>query len=149
MDFQKERGIIFYAGCFERIKMFKLSKKLAELPPYLFLEIDKAKRKARAQGRDIIDLGVGDPDQPTPKHIIEALYKAAQDPANHQHESGNPDGGPKRMVQNRAQQFVSRGAVHEAHDQDDRDGVPEETRRCGEEGHWHRASPILGSGTDF
>ncbi|MCX5711656.1 MAG: LL-diaminopimelate aminotransferase [Candidatus Omnitrophica bacterium] len=65
--------------------MFRLSKKLAELPPYLFLEIDKAKRKARSQGRDIIDLGVGDPDQPTPKHIIEALYKAAQDPANHRY----------------------------------------------------------------
>jgi LL-diaminopimelate aminotransferase len=65
--------------------MFKLSKKLSELPPYLFLEIDKAKRKARAQGRDIIDLGIGDPDQPTPKHIIEALYKAAQDPVNHRY----------------------------------------------------------------
>jgi len=64
---------------------FKFSKKLNELPPYLFLEIDKAKRKARAKGRDIIDLGVGDPDLPTPKHIIEALYKAAQDPSNHRY----------------------------------------------------------------
>ena len=65
--------------------MFKLSKKINSLPPYLFLEIDKAKRKARAEGRDIIDLGVGDPDQPTPRHIIEALYQAAQDPANHRY----------------------------------------------------------------
>lgn len=65
--------------------MFKLSKKLQSLPPYLFLEIDKAKRKARAEGRDIIDLGIGDPDQPTPKHIIEALYQAAQDPVNHRY----------------------------------------------------------------
>ncbi|MDD5476589.1 MAG: LL-diaminopimelate aminotransferase [Candidatus Omnitrophica bacterium] len=65
--------------------MFKFSKKLKELPPYLFLEIDKAKRKARAEGRDIIDLGVGDPDQPTPKFIIDALSKAAQDPANHRY----------------------------------------------------------------
>ncbi|MFA5062681.1 MAG: LL-diaminopimelate aminotransferase [Candidatus Omnitrophota bacterium] len=65
--------------------MFKLSKKLQELPPYLFLEIDKAKRKARAQGRDIIDLGIGDPDQPTPKHIIEALHRAALEPANHRY----------------------------------------------------------------
>ena len=63
--------------------MFKLSKKLQNLPPYLFLEIDKAKRKARAQGRDIIDLGVGDPDQPTPKHIIESLYAASCDPKTH------------------------------------------------------------------
>jgi len=65
--------------------MFEFSKKLRELPPYLFLEIDKAKRKARAEGRDIIDLGVGDPDQPTPKFIIDALNKAAQDPANHRY----------------------------------------------------------------
>lgn len=65
--------------------MFKLSKKVQALPPYLFLEIDKAKRKARAEGRDIIDLGVGDPDQPTPKFIIDALNKAAQDPACHRY----------------------------------------------------------------
>lgn len=67
------------------MNMFKLSKKVQALPPYLFLEIDKAKRQARAQGRDIIDLGVGDPDQPTPKFIIDALNRAAQDPANHRY----------------------------------------------------------------
>jgi LL-diaminopimelate aminotransferase len=65
--------------------MFKISKKLESLPPYLFLEIDKAKRLARSEGRDIIDLGIGDPDQPTPKHIIETLYKAALEPANHRY----------------------------------------------------------------
>ncbi|MFA5411337.1 MAG: LL-diaminopimelate aminotransferase [Candidatus Omnitrophota bacterium] len=62
-----------------------LSKKIMALPPYLFVEIDKAKRKARAEGRDIIDLGIGDPDQPTPRHIIEKLYQAAQDPATHRY----------------------------------------------------------------
>ena len=61
--------------------MFKFSKNLESLPPYLFVGIDKAKRKASAQGRDIIDLGVGDPDQPTPAHIIERLNRAASDPA--------------------------------------------------------------------
>ena len=65
--------------------MFKFSKKLQSLPPYLFLEIDKAKRKARAEGRDIIDLGIGDPDQPTPKFIIDALSQAALDPVNHRY----------------------------------------------------------------
>jgi LL-diaminopimelate aminotransferase len=65
--------------------MFKLSKKLQSLSPYLFVQIDQAKRKARSEGRDIIDLGVGDPDQPTPKYIIEALYQAAQDPATHRY----------------------------------------------------------------
>ena len=67
------------------LNMFKLSKKIQALPPYLFLEIDKAKRKARAEGRDIIDLGIGDPDQPTPKFIIDALSQAALDPANHRY----------------------------------------------------------------
>jgi len=65
--------------------MFSLSKKLKSLPPYLFLEIDKAKRKAREEGRDIIDLGVGDPDQPTPGHVINKLYQAAEDPKNHRY----------------------------------------------------------------
>ncbi len=65
--------------------MFELSKKLKKLPPYLFLEIDKAKRQARAEGRDVIDFGVGDPDQPTPIYIIEALHKASLDPVNHRY----------------------------------------------------------------
>jgi LL-diaminopimelate aminotransferase len=65
--------------------MYTFSKKLQALPPYLFLEIDKAKRKARAEGRDIIDLGIGDPDQPTPAHVIEALAKASQDPSTHKY----------------------------------------------------------------
>lgn len=65
--------------------MFILSKKIQSLPPYLFLEIDKAKRKARQEGRDIIDLGIGDPDQPTPAHIIEKLCQAVKDPATHRY----------------------------------------------------------------
>ena len=63
----------------------KLSKKLQALPPYLFAEIDKNKRQAIKEGRDIIDFGVGDPDQPTPHHIIESLQKASEDPANHRY----------------------------------------------------------------
>ena len=57
--------------------------RLKRLPPYLFAEIDRARRKAQEAGRDIIDLGVGDPDQPTPRNIIDKLYEAAKDPANH------------------------------------------------------------------
>lgn len=63
----------------------EISKRLKELPPYLFAEIDKAKKEAIAKGRDIINFGIGDPDIPTPNHIIEALYKAAQRPANHKY----------------------------------------------------------------
>lgn len=64
---------------------FEFSKRLQSLPPYLFLEIDKAKRKARSEGRDIIDFGIGDPDQQTPEYIIDSLNKASHDPANHKY----------------------------------------------------------------
>ncbi|MFA5155966.1 MAG: LL-diaminopimelate aminotransferase [Candidatus Omnitrophota bacterium] len=64
---------------------FKIAQRLTKLPPYLFLEIDKSKRAARAEGRDIIDLGIGDPDLPTPANIIEKLYRAALDPATHKY----------------------------------------------------------------
>lgn len=63
------------------------SDRLKALPPYLFKEIDRQKSEARKKGVDIIDLGVGDPDMPTPPHIIEALNKAARDPANHRYPS--------------------------------------------------------------
>lgn len=68
------------------------ANRLNEIPPYLFVEIDKAKRKAKELGRNIIDLGVGDPDQPTPAHIVDKLYEAARDPANHHYtlEQGLP-----------------------------------------------------------
>lgn len=61
------------------------SDRLKKLPPYLFVEIDKARKRARDEGRDIIDLGVGDPDIPTPRFIIDALNKAAHDPKTHRY----------------------------------------------------------------
>lgn len=64
---------------------FERSERLMKLPPYLFVEIDKAKKRARDEGRDIIDLGIGDPDIPTPNFIIDALNKAARDPKNHRY----------------------------------------------------------------
>lgn len=63
------------------------AERLKRLPPYLFKELDRQKEAVRAKGVDIIDLGVGDPDIPTPHHIIEALKKAAEDPANHRYPS--------------------------------------------------------------
>ncbi len=88
--------------------MFKISKKLQNLPPYLFVEIDKAKRKARQEGRDIIDLGVGDPDQPTPAHIIERLCEAAQDPTNHRYAL---DQGMPALRQSMARWYKNRFGV--------------------------------------
>ncbi len=61
--------------------------RIENLPPYLFAAIDKAKQEARARGVDVIDLSVGDPDLPTPAHIVEALKQAAEDTSNHQYPS--------------------------------------------------------------
>jgi len=57
--------------------------RLDDLPPYLFARIDELKAEQLRRGVDVIDLGVGDPDLPTPPHIVDALCTAARDPANH------------------------------------------------------------------
>lgn len=63
----------------------KLAARMEKLPPYLFLELDRIIEQQKAAGHDIINLGIGDPDQPTPPHIIEALREAAGRPANHRY----------------------------------------------------------------
>jgi LL-diaminopimelate aminotransferase len=63
------------------------SRRLDHLPPYLFARIDELKGEKLRQGIDVIDLGVGDPDLPTPPHIVEALCTAARDPRNHHYPS--------------------------------------------------------------
>ena len=65
----------------------EVATRIKTLPPYLFAAIDKMKQEAIARGVDIINLGIGDPDLPTPKPIIESLAKAAQDPKHHQYPS--------------------------------------------------------------
>ncbi|MFA6472740.1 MAG: LL-diaminopimelate aminotransferase [Candidatus Latescibacterota bacterium] len=65
----------------------KLADRIAKLPPYLFAAIDEMKQEALRAGKDVINLGVGDPDLPTPRHIIERLNETAFDPANHQYPS--------------------------------------------------------------
>jgi LL-diaminopimelate aminotransferase len=68
---------------------FDRAERLKKLPPYLFAEIDKKKKAAIAAGHDVINLGVGDPDTPTPAFIIEELDRAARDPKNHQYAFDN------------------------------------------------------------
>ena len=63
------------------------ARRLGQLPPYLFSEIDKAKARAIERGMDIINLGVGDPDMPTPESIIDVLAEAARAQENHRYPS--------------------------------------------------------------
>lgn len=67
--------------------MFSRADRLKQIPPYLFQEIDRLKAELIARGVDVINLGVGDPDLPTPERIVEKLSSAAEDPANHQYPS--------------------------------------------------------------
>jgi LL-diaminopimelate aminotransferase len=60
---------------------------MGDLPPYLFARIDEMKARKISQGVDVIDLGVGDPDLPTPPHIVDALCTAARNPENHHYPS--------------------------------------------------------------
>jgi len=66
---------------------FEKAQRLKQLPPYLFQEIDRLKAELIAKGVDVINLGVGDPDLPTPRHIIQKLQETAEDPASHQYPS--------------------------------------------------------------
>src|SRR3989442_14920057 len=63
----------------------KKAERIQKLPPYLFAEIDRLKRAAAARGADLINLGIGDPDTPTPAHIVARLREAAGNPANHRY----------------------------------------------------------------
>ncbi len=63
----------------------KMSKRLESLQPYLFVEIGRKIAEKKAKGEEVISFGIGDPDIPTPPHIIKRLCQAAQDPANHRY----------------------------------------------------------------
>jgi len=69
--------------------MVSPASRLGKIPPYLFGEIARAKAKAKAEGRDLIDFGIGDPDQPTPAPIIDALTRAAHDPETHRYDESD------------------------------------------------------------
>jgi LL-diaminopimelate aminotransferase len=66
---------------------FEESRRLRDLPPYLFAEIDRKIQKKRQDGVDVISLGIGDPDIPTPDGIIMELKKEAENPENHRYPS--------------------------------------------------------------
>jgi LL-diaminopimelate aminotransferase len=63
----------------------KKARRIQELPPYLFAEIDRKKAETQRRGVDIIDLGIGDPDLPTPRRIVEAMKRAVEDASTHRY----------------------------------------------------------------
>ena len=63
----------------------KLSKKMQQLPEQFFAKLSKNVAEAVAEGRDVINLGQGNPDRPTPTHIIEAMQQATADPSMHKY----------------------------------------------------------------
>jgi LL-diaminopimelate aminotransferase len=65
----------------------RIAERVSALPPYLFAELDKKIAAKRQSGSDVISLGIGDPDLPTPRHVVEALQEAAEDPTTHQYPS--------------------------------------------------------------
>jgi LL-diaminopimelate aminotransferase len=71
----------------------KFADRIEKLPPYLFAQISKKVAAKKAQGIDVISFGIGDPDLPTPPHVLDALAEAARDPANHRYPEteGLPD----------------------------------------------------------
>ena len=72
--------------------------RIRRLPPYVFAEVNSAKARARAVGEDIIDLGMGNPDSPTPPHIVAKLIEAVQDPRAHRYSTSKGIPGLRRAL---------------------------------------------------
>ena len=72
--------------------------RIRRMPPYVFAEVNSAKARARAAGEDIIDLGMGNPDTPTPPHIVAKLVEAVQDPRSHRYSVSKGIPGLRRAL---------------------------------------------------
>jgi alanine-synthesizing transaminase len=72
--------------------------RIRRLPPYVFAEVNQAKAKARAANEDIIDLGMGNPDSPTPPHIVAKLVETVQDPRTHRYSTSKGIPGLRRAL---------------------------------------------------
>jgi alanine-synthesizing transaminase len=82
---------------------------IRRLPPYVFAQVNNAKERARGEGRDIIDLGMGNPDQPTPPHIVQKLIETVQDPRTHRYSASKGIPGLRRAL---AGYYARRFGVH-------------------------------------
>jgi LL-diaminopimelate aminotransferase len=65
----------------------EMASRVRHLPPYLFATIDRMKQEAKAKGVDVIDMSIGDPDLPTPDHIVASMKTAVQNPEHHRYPS--------------------------------------------------------------
>ncbi|MBE9606514.1 LL-diaminopimelate aminotransferase [Acetobacteraceae bacterium H6797] len=74
--------------------------RIRRLPPYVFAEVNQAKAKARAAAEDIVDLGMGNPDSPTPPHIVAKLIEAVQDPRTHRYSASKGIPGLRKALAN-------------------------------------------------
>ena len=74
--------------------------RIRRLPPYVFTEVNAMKAKARANGADIIDFGMGNPDQPTPAHIVEKLREAVLNPRSHRYSMSKGIPGLRKALSN-------------------------------------------------
>jgi alanine-synthesizing transaminase len=74
--------------------------RIRRLPPYVFAEVNAAKASARAAAEDIVDLGMGNPDSPTPPHIVAKLVEAVQDPRTHRYSTSKGIPGLRRALAN-------------------------------------------------
>jgi alanine-synthesizing transaminase len=72
--------------------------RIRRLPPYVFEEVNRLKAEARARGEDIIDFGMGNPDMPTPKHIVEKLVETARDPRSNRYSASRGIKGLRRAM---------------------------------------------------
>ena len=90
------------------IRVMDTAQRIKDIPPYVFVELDKKVQTVSARGIDIINLGRGDPDQPTPAHIVESMRQAVLDPANHHYP---PYGGTKEYKQAMAEWMDKRYQV--------------------------------------
>jgi len=76
----------------------RIAERVRTLPPYLFAAIERQIAERRAAGVDVISLGIGDPDLPTPPHVVAALAEAAADPSTHQYPSNQGESGFREAV---------------------------------------------------
>ena len=74
--------------------------RIRRLPPYVFAEVNRLKAAARAEGRDVIDLGMGNPDLPSPPHVVQKLIETVQDPRTHRYSNSKGIPGLRKAIAN-------------------------------------------------